>query len=286
MPGRLPSWLRRKVGRGRDVSAVRKVLRSNGLHTVCEEAGCPNLGECFNHHVATFMILGDTCTRDCRFCGVRKGIPSAPRDDEPESVAKAVQALNLKHVVITSVTRDDLEDKGATWFARTIKAVRDRVPLVTIEILVPDFKGNPKALDTVLAQGPDVFNHNVETVPRLYGEVRHGAEYSRSLSLLADASAKKARTKSGLMLGLGETWSEVEQVMIDLRNSGVTMLTMGQYLKPNKRAYPVAEYLDPKVFKEYGRLAGNMGFENVFSGPLVRSSYHAAEQVRRDIKNA
>jgi len=278
---RLPAWLRRRVGRGPEVAAVRHLLRERGLHTVCEEAGCPNLGECFGRGVATFLILGDVCTRGCRFCGVSQGVPRPVDPAEPERLADAAAELGLGYVVITSVTRDDLDDGGASWFAACVRAVRARLPAAGIEVLVPDLAGSREALDVVLAAAPDVLNHNVETVPRLYPEVRPDADFERSVALLAAAQGR-ARTKSGLMVGLGETYDEVLDVLRRLRGAGVDLVTIGQYLMPSRQAHPMKEYVPPEVFEEYAREGRALGFTGVFSAPLVRSSYHAAEQFRRE----
>ena len=264
---------------------MRHVLRDRGLHTVCEEAGCPNLGECFGRGVATFLILGDVCTRGCRFCGVTYGEPLPVNPSEPVQLADAAAELGLDYMVITSVTRDDLRDGGASQFAACVGAVRQRLPGARIEVLVPDFAGNAKALEDVIAAGPDVLNHNIETVPRLYPEVRPGADFERSIALLARARGR-VKTKSGLMVGLGEEGTEVHSVLRRLRDVGVDLVTIGQYLKPNRHAFEMAEYVAPETFEEYARQGRAMGFEGVFSAPLVRSSYHAAEQIGREEQDA
>jgi len=258
---------------------MEKLLRGLHLHTVCESALCPNIGECFGRGTATFMILGDVCTRGCRFCAVRKGKPAPPDPEEPERVAEAARRLGLKHVVITSVTRDDLPDGGASHFVATIEAVRCRLPDATIEVLIPDFGGSLRALEQVIAAGPEVINHNLETVPRLYPLVRPRADYRRSLGILAwvKRQAPHITTKSGLMLGLGERPHEVEEVLVDLRRVGCDVVTLGQYLQPTERQLPVAEFIPPERFDEYRRQGEKMGFRAVVAGPLVRSSYRAEE---------
>lgn len=251
------------------------------LHTVCESAACPNVGECWNHGTATFMILGNVCTRRCGFCAVRKGAPLEVDYDEPRRVAEAVAALRLRFAVITSVNRDDRKDGGAELFALTIQAIRQRVPGCGIEVLVPDFQGSHAALEIVMQAAPDVLNHNTETVPRLYRQVRLGARYERSLDMLAYAKQIAPRTpaKSGLMLGLGETAPEVLSVMRDLRVHGVDILTLGQYLRPSPQHLPIVRYVPPAEFDEFRRAGNAMGFAHVEAGPLVRSSYHAAESL-------
>jgi lipoic acid synthetase len=259
-------------------------LRDLGLHTVCEEASCPNIWECYNERTATFLIMGDTCTRHCAFCGVKHASPrdtALPVDhDEPARVAEATRRLGLKHVVITSVTRDDLPDGGAGIFADCISAVRKATPGTTVEVLVPDFLGDRAALGKVLAAAPEVFNHNVETVPRLYSKVRPQAVYRRSLEVLATAASVAPAVKSGLMLGLGETAEEVEQVMVDLLQAGCRLLTLGQYLRPSPHQLPVTRMVPPAEFAEFEKKAMALGFAEVSSGPLVRSSYRAAEMRR------
>ncbi len=279
MSSRLPPWLI-PTGRKRpQLAGLGRELAEMGVHTVCQSARCPNLGECFARGSATFMILGDVCTRDCRFCAVAHGEPAPPDEEEPGRVAEAAGGLGLRHVVVTSVTRDDLPDGGAVHFAATVSAIRERLPGATVETLTPDFGGSREALRTVLAAGPDVFNHNVETVPRLYPEVRPQADYERSLRVLAQARAMGggAPTKSGFMVGLGETEDEVAALLRDLRGAGVEAVTVGQYLQPTRRHLPVAEYVRPGVFQEYERAARAMGFRHVMAGPLVRSSYHAED---------
>jgi len=277
--GNLPPWLRRRLPADGCGEEVRALLAELGLATVCGSARCPNLPECFSRGTATFLILGQRCTRQCGFCAVAAGVPDAPRDGEPDAVAEAAERLALRHVVITSVTRDDLADGGAGHFARTIRAVRRRRPHATVEVLTPDFQGRAADVERVLAAGPDVFNHNVETVRRLYPLVRPGADYRRSLDVLSAAKRLGCwlLTKSGLMLGLGESDDEVRQVLADLRGAGCDMLTIGQYLAPSPRHLPVARFIDPPAFDAWARQAGEMGFRAVAAGPFVRSSYHARD---------
>jgi lipoic acid synthetase len=276
-----PSWLRAPAPVGENYRELKHLVQSLALHTVCESAACPNIGECWNRRAATFMILGNVCTRRCGFCAVQKGAPLPVDYDEPRRVAEACAVLGLKFAVITSVNRDDRKDGGAELFALTIQAIRDRLPGCGVEVLVPDFQGSHAAMDTVLAAAPDVLNHNTETVPRLYRQVRKGARYERSLDMLA--YAKTARpgipVKSGLMLGLGETMEEVLAVMRDLHASKVDILTLGQYLRPSEQHLPIRRYVSPEEFADLKRLGYEMGFRHVESGPLVRSSYHAADAV-------
>ncbi|HZK14303.1 MAG TPA: lipoyl synthase [Desulfobaccales bacterium] len=278
-----PEWLiaevrRAKRGTGAEVVAqTRDLLDRLHLPTVCDRARCPNRGECFSHHTATFLILGDVCTRGCAFCAVTKGNPAPVEADEPQRLARAVTELGLRHVVITSVTRDDLPDGGAAHYARVVEALRECCPSVRIELLVPDFRGSREALTTVLASGPDILAHNLETVPRLYPEVRRGADYGRSLKVLEQAKelTPKIITKSGLMLGLGEESREVEAALWDLRQVACDMLTLGQYLSPSLYHAPVARYVNPEEFASWQRQALDLGFKSVAAGPLVRSSYKA-----------
>ena len=270
-------WLMVRAPQGERVEALDALLADLGLHTVCQQALCPNIRDCWGSGTATFMILGDICTRHCRFCAVRAGRPLPPDPGEPERVAEAAARLGLRHVVITSVARDDLPDGGAGHFAATIEAVRRRCPGALVEVLVPDFGGSLAALEEVIAARPDVLNHNVETVPRLYPLVRPRADYRRSLGLLAWAKGAGLTTKSGLMLGLGETRGEVVAVMQDLRRAGCELLTLGQYLQPTSRQLPVAEYIHPEEFEWYREVGEALGFRAVAAGPLVRSSYRAAE---------
>ena len=281
---RLPSWLKRPLPRSNADFFTDKLLRELGLETVCENARCPNRPECYSRKTATFMILGNVCTRPCGFCSVPRGRPLAVAEDEPERLAEAAARLGLRHVVITSVTRDDLADGGAGHFARCIDAVRRRTG-ATVEVLTPDFLGCLDAVDAVLAARPDVFNHNVETVPRLYRRVRGRAEYHRSLAVLHHAKRRlpEILTKSGLMLGLGETTEELLDVFADLRSVGCDALTLGQYLAPTLRHLPVVRYVPPPEFDRLALLARRMGFRMVASGPFVRSSYHADEMVRSHV---
>ena len=275
---RKPAWIRARAPQGAGVKRIRRILREHRLASVCEEAQCPNLGECFTHGTATFMIMGDICTRRCPFCDVAHGRPDPLDRREPEQLAAAIAEMALDYVVITSVDRDDLEDGGAGHYRACIDAIRRRVPGTTVEILVPDFRGRREAALAALdAAPPDVFNHNLETVPRLYHRCRPGADYRWSLELLREFGRRHpgVPTKSGLMLGLGEELQEVHQVMADLRDHGVTMLTLGQYLQPSREHLPVKRFVTPGEFDELRRLGESMGFANVASGPMVRSSYHA-----------
>jgi lipoic acid synthetase len=276
-----PEWIRVRLGHGERFHEIKKILREHRLHTVCEEATCPNIGECFGKGTATFMILGDLCTRRCPFCDVAHGKPLPPDADEPANLARTIAALTLRYVVITSVDRDDLRDGGAQHFAECIRAVRAHSPGTRIEVLVPDFRGRLEpALERLSTAVPDVMNHNLETVPRLYRQARPGADYSHSLTLLAEFKRRFPRipTKSGLMVGLGETDEEIVEVMRDLRGHSVEMLTIGQYLQPSAHHLPVARYVEPAVFEDYARIASELGFIHAACGPLVRSSYHADQQ--------
>ncbi|MGN6149554.1 MAG: lipoyl synthase [Rhizomicrobium sp.] len=274
---RKPEWIRVKAPVSKEYAVTKSIVREHNLKTVCEEAGCPNIGECWTHRHATMMIMGDTCTRACAFCNVKTGLPSALDADEPANVAKAVAKLGLKHVVITSVDRDDLADGGAEHFAQVIKAIRVQSPGTTIEVLTPDFLRKDGALDIVMAARPDVFNHNLETVPRLYLTVRPGARYFASLRLLERAKelVPTGFTKSGLMVGLGETREEIMQVMDDLRAAGVDFLTIGQYLQPTKKHARLDRFWSPEEFKGLEAIAKAKGFLMVSASPLTRSSYHA-----------
>lgn len=278
---RLPQWLKRPLSAPGASAEVEEVLGTLQLNTVCQSAKCPNRGECFSSGTATFLIMGDACTRGCRFCAVETRRPGPLDPDEPARVAEAARQLGLRHVVVTSVTRDDLADGGAAHFAATINALRDTLPDIAVEVLTSDFAGNLKSVAVVAAARPDVFNHNLETVPRLYSTVRPGADYHRSLSVLSHASKVQPGMpmKSGLMLGLGETPDEVAAVMDDLLAHGVGMLTLGQYLRPSAAHLPVTEFVEPEVFAELSRIAYRKGFSSVASAPFVRSSYHAAEMV-------
>ena len=279
-----PNWIRAKFPGTPEVLRLKQILRDKGLNTVCEEASCPNLGECFGNGTATFMILGDVCTRRCPFCDVAHGRPGGIDVAEPARLAETVQTMALRYVVVTSVDRDDLRDGGAQHFADCISALRQKCPTTEIEILTPDFRGRAEKAITILAGAPpDVFNHNLETVPRLYKRVRPGADYRHSLELLRDFSAAcpQVPTKSGLMLGLGETLDEVTEVMTDLRAHGVQLLTLGQYLQPTKHHLPVERFATPAEFDELAAIGSEMGFSHVASGPMVRSSYHADEQAKK-----
>ena len=278
-PARRPEWLRAPAPAGSTYREVKELVERLKLHTVCESAACPNVGECWNQRAATFMILGNVCTRRCGFCAVQKGAPLTVDYDEPRRVAEAVAWLGLRFAVITSVNRDDRKDGGAELFALTIRAIRERAPGCGIEVLVPDFQGSHAAMDIVMEARPEVLNHNTETVPRLYRQVRLGARYERSLDMLAYAKSvsRGAPTKSGLMLGLGETSDEVLQVMRDLRAHQVDILTLGQYLRPSPKHLPIVRYVTPAEFDEFRLMGLEMGFTHVQSGPLVRSSYHAAD---------
>ena len=278
---KLPAWIKAQAPAGPEVARIKGLLREAKLHTVCEEASCPNLGECFRHGTATFMILGDLCTRRCPFCDVGHGQPMAPDPEEPGHLAETLAAMGLKYVVITSVDRDDLRDGGAGHFAACIRAARSAAPHTRIEILTPDFRGRlDLALDILASDPPDVMNHNLETVPRLYRACRPGADYAHSLLLLKRFKARRpgVPTKSGIMLGLGETDAEVVEVLKDLRAHDVDMLTVGQYLQPSGHHLPVERFVPPEQFAAFERIALDLGFRNVASGPMVRSSYHADRQ--------
>lgn len=278
---RRPEWLKVRLPTGPNFRELVGIMRAQALHTVCEEARCPNIGDCWERRTATFLILGNVCTRHCAYCAIAHGLPTELDVREPERVADAVRAMGLRHAVVTSVDRDDLRDGGAGMFARTIRLIRERVPGCTVEVLIPDFKGDPAALRAVLDAAPDILNHNIETVPRLFREVRRGGDYRRSLQVLARARAWGTRwlTKSGLMVGLGETWDEVLGTMRDLRAVGCDILTIGQYLSPGRDYAPIARYYHPDEFAALRAEGLAMGFRHVESGPLVRSSYHADEQV-------
>lgn len=280
-PLKKPDWIRVRLGNSERFQEIKQILREQKLHTVCEEASCPNIGECFGKGTATFMILGDLCTRRCPFCDVAHGRPKPPDADEPRHLAETIAALKLKYVVITSVDRDDLRDGGAGHFKDCIRAVRELSPQTRIEVLVPDFRGRlDVALDILSACPPDVMNHNLETVPRLYKQARPGSDYAHSLKLLKDFKARFPHipAKSGLMVGLGETDEEILEVMRDLRAHDVDMLTIGQYLQPSAHHLPVLRYVEPAIFDMYAAEAERMGFNHAASGPLVRSSYHADQQ--------
>lgn len=281
-----PEWLKARYSCCPEVDRIRQILRSNKLHTVCEEATCPNIGECFKQGTATFLILGDTCTRNCPFCDVNHGVPVPPDVNEADNLARAVVAMGLRYVVITSVTRDDLPDGGADQYSRCISALRSDNPGLRIEILVPDFQGSEDtALGILSTNHPDIFNHNLETVRSLYPTVRPSADYDGSLQLLRRFKELNGSTptKSGIMLGFGETREEVFQALQDLRDHGCDMLTLGQYLQPSKRHLPVQRYIPPEEFFDYREVGLIMGFTHIEAGPLVRSSYHAAEQAEQRI---
>jgi lipoic acid synthetase len=274
-----PPWLKKRIPPLQNLQKVKSILDETGLHTVCEEARCPNLGECFAHGTATFLILGNICTRNCGFCAVDHGLPVLSDETEPQRVAKAVEMMGLQYVVITSVTRDDLPDGGASHFAKTIQAIRSMGQSIKIEVLIPDFKGDPSSLKMVLEKAPDVLNHNIETVSRLYPAVRPQADYERSIELLKRAKtiAPDILTKSGFMLGLGERREEILELLQDLRNAKCDFLTIGQYLQPRQDRLPVVRFIPPEEFEEYRTIGEEMGFKAVASGPFVRSSYHAFE---------
>ena len=280
---RKPSWLKVPAPGGPNYVALKQLMREQGLHTVCEEAHCPNIGECWEHRAATFMILGDVCTRNCAYCAVAHGTPAALDEGEPLRLAAAVERMGLKHVVITSVDRDDLPNGGAEIFAAAIAEIRRRTPDTSVEVLIPDFKGSEQALRIVVDAQPDILNHNLETIDRLYRLARPGGRYVRALELLGRAKQldPEMLTKSGIMCGLGEEWDELLAAMRDVRAQGVDILTLGQYLRPSRDHLPIARYYTPDEFAQLGRLGREMGYRHVEAGPLVRSSYHAWEQVER-----
>jgi lipoyl synthase len=280
---RLPSWLKRRLDSGGRAPAVRRELAHGCLHTVCEEAKCPNRSECFGRGTATFLILGNVCTRGCRFCGITKGAPSAVDPDEPERIARAAQSLGLDYVVVTSVTRDDLPDGGAEQFAAVVRALRAALPQAGIEVLIPDFQGKRSSLERVVQSGPDVLNHNIETVPRLYPTVRPDASFSRSIELLCQAKTISSglATKSGIMVGLGETRDEVVETMYALQKGGCSILTIGQYLQPGADQVPVHTFVEPAQFAFYTERGQALGLPRVIAGPFVRSSYRARESAPR-----
>jgi len=274
-----PPWLKKRIPPLQDLLKVKSILDEGDLHTVCEEARCPNLGECFSRGTSTFLILGRVCTRDCGFCAVEHGAPVAPDETESERVAQAIKKMNLQYVVITSVTRDDLPDGGASLFAKTIQAIRTLNPEIKIEVLIPDFQGNPSSLKIVLKECPNVLNHNIETIARLYPKVRSQADYKRSVDLLRRSKEDYSHihTKSGFMLGLGETREEVLELLQDLRGARCDFLTIGQYLQPRPDRLPVVRFIPPEEFEGYKRIGEEMGFRAVASGPFVRSSFHASQ---------
>lgn len=277
---RLPPWAKKPLGQRSSLHEMKSILRKRNLHTVCESARCPNIGECFTKPTATFMILGDVCTRTCGFCSIDKGkAPLLVDPHEPANIALTAKELGLKHVVITSVTRDDLPRGGAGQFALTIKAIKDNISGILVEVLTPDFEGDEEALRVVLEARPDIFNHNLETVPSLYPQVRPQADYRRSLDVLRRAKACGVMTKSGIMVGLGETKEEVKEVLRDLLASGCIAVTIGQYLRPTRQNLEVREYVDPEVFKEYEEYGKSIGLKYVYSGPFVRSSYNAEKLI-------
>ncbi|MBI5468318.1 MAG: lipoyl synthase [Deltaproteobacteria bacterium] len=277
---RLPPWAKKRLGPASSLHEMKSILRKRNLHTVCESARCPNIGECFSKPTATFMILGDVCTRTCGFCSIDKAAkPLLVDPDEPRNIAVTALELGLKHVVITSVTRDDLPEGGAAQFALTIKAIKDNISGILVEVLTPDFRGDFKALSTVLEARPDIFNHNLETVPSLYPLVRPQADYSTSLDVLRKAKASGVMTKSGIMVGLGETAGEVKMVLRDLFEAGCDAVTIGQYLRPTRANLEVVEYVTPEVFKEYEEYGLKTGLKYVYSGPFVRSSYNAEKLI-------
>ncbi|WP_202080324.1 lipoyl synthase [Caldalkalibacillus salinus] len=289
MAERKPEWLKIKLRTNDNYNELKSMMRDKTLHTVCEEARCPNIYECWAvHKTATFMILGDICTRACRFCAVKTGLPTELDWAEPERVAEAAEKMNLKHAVVTSVARDDLKDGGATIFAETIKAIRKKLPLCSVEVLIPDLMGSKDALQIIMDAKPDILNHNIETVRRLSDRVRARAKYDRSLKLLAQAKDMQPNvpTKSSIMLGLGETWDDIIEAMDDLRAHNVDILTLGQYLQPTKKHLKIEKYWHPDEFAQLKEEGLKRGFSHVESGPLVRSSYHAHEQVQSAQNNS
>lgn len=281
-PARFPPWLKRPIAHSGKQKDILEKIHNSGLHTVCVEARCPNRSECYNKGTATFLILGATCTRFCTFCSVDHGTPGLVDPDEPGKLVNAVKDLNLKHVVITSVTRDDLPDGGASVYADIITLLKNEIPAVTVEVLIPDFQGDKDALLTVFKTKPDIFNHNIETVPRLYGKIRPQAIYKRSLDVLKCASAYGLVVKSGIMVGLGEQDDEVFGVMQDLLDHGCSIMTIGQYLRPSQNQTPVVAHIPPEKFKEYEKKGLALGFKTVFAGPYVRSSYMADILLRKN----
>lgn len=279
---RKPPWLKKRIPPFQDLQRVKSILDETDLHTVCEEARCPNLGECFARGTSTFLILGRICTRDCGFCAVEHGVPAQPDRAEPEKVAQAVKKMGLQYVVITSVTRDDLSDGGASLFAKTIQAIRALDSKTKVEVLIPDFQGGLNSLESILKEGPDVLNHNIETISRLYPEIRPQADYKRSLHLLKTSKERNPNvlSKSGFMLGLGENREEILELLRDLRDAGCDLLTIGQYLQPRQDRLPVVRFVPPEEFEEYKTIGEEMGFKAVASGPFVRSSFHAFEMFK------
>ena len=281
--GKRPDWLKVKLPTGDNYSDVRNLMRNNKLNTVCEEARCPNIAECWNHRTATFMILGDTCTRSCGFCNVKLGLPTELDLDEPRRVVDAIKQLNLRHAVITSVNRDELDDGGASIFKECVRLTREEKPDCTIEILIPDFKGFEKAFEIIMQYPPDILNHNLETVKRLYHAVRPQAKYERSLNLIKWFKSRGMKTKSGIMVGIGERTEEVLELMKDLFEHGCEIMTIGQYLQPTKNHLPVDRFVTPDEFRMYNEEGMKMGFKIVESSPLVRSSYHADQHARSEL---
>ena len=279
-PARLPPWFRVKIQSGPQYQTIRRLVDTHQLHTICEEARCPNLWECWNQGTATFLILGDICTRRCGYCSVTTGRPLPLDSEEPYRIGETVRLLGLRHAVITSVNRDDLPDGGASAFAKTLASIRTVHPTCTVEVLIPDFQGSSESLNTVMQASPDILNHNIETVPRLFPTIRPQGKYQRSLDVLAEARSLGGRTKSGLMVGLGESVEEIREVIRDLRKVQCRILTIGQYLRPTKTHAPVIRYYSPEEFELLKKEAQDLGFDHVESGPLVRSSYHAEEQAR------
>lgn len=278
--GQRPEWLKVKAPGGESYQFIQNLMRSKSLHTVCEEAHCPNIGECWAHGTATFMILGDTCTRACSFCAIKTGIPHTVNKNEPYDVAMSVRKMGIKHAVVTSVNRDELKDQGSTIWAETIYRIRELNPGTTIEVLIPDFKGDSKCLDRVVKAAPDILNHNMETVPRLYKKIRPQAKYQQSLDVLMYCKDAGLRTKSGIMVGIGETDDEVYSLMHDLVSIKLDIMTIGQYLQPSVNHSPVDRFVTPAQFAEFKRIGEGLGIGHVESGPLVRSSYHAHEHVK------
>jgi lipoic acid synthetase len=274
-----PDWLKVKAPGGDKYAEIHQMMRSKSLHTVCEEAHCPNIGECWGNGTATFLILGEICTRNCRFCAITTGKPMPPDKNEPQNVAESVKNMKVRHAVITSVNRDDLADGGSTLWAETIRRTREMNPNTTIEVLIPDFMGFKDQLQRVIDERPDILNHNIETVPRLYKTVRPKAKYQQSLDVLLESANQGLRTKSGLMVGVGETLEEVQEVLKDLYAHKVKIVTIGQYLQPTKQHLDVVRFVEPSEFLEYKKFGLKLGFEHVESGPLVRSSYHAEKHV-------
>jgi len=280
---RKPDWLKIRLSKGEDYLKIKEIVRSHHLHTICESGDCPNLGECWSLGTATFMILGNICTRNCKFCAVTTGKPNPVDEQEPQRVADSIRLMNLKHCVITSVDRDDLNDYGSTAWAKTVKAIKEINPKTTIEVLIPDFNGNLNCVQKIIDAAPEIISHNLETVRRLTPLIRNKAQYDISLKILSCIADSGVTAKSGIMLGLGETESEVLETMDDLIQTGCKILTIGQYLQPNKENYPVKEYVTPQQFDKYKEIGLDKGFTHVESAPLVRSSYHAEKQIKPNL---